>query len=276
MNRSKKKILIYFSAIFFIALVLIPYFWVLTTSFKRHEDIFRLPIQWIPEKPVLTNYIEVVFGPENFQQKFLNSLIVTLSTVIVALAISVTSAFALARFRLRGKLTILKIILVSQMIPTVVLFVPLYEVFAFLRILDTYWALIIGNLTFCIPFAVWLLRSFFLNIPKGIEDAGLVDGCSRMQVLLRIVLPISGPGLVTAAAFIFIYSWQEYILALTFINSSNKYTLPVALTSFIGQYNTQWGALMAASVFVTIPVIIMFLFLKRFIVSGVMGGAIKG
>jgi ABC-type glycerol-3-phosphate transport system permease component len=97
-----------------------------------------------------------------------------------------------------------------------------------------------------------------------------------MQVLLKIVLPISGPGLVTAAAFIFIYSWQEYILALTFINSSNKYTLPVALTSFIGQYNTQWGALMAASVIVTIPVIIMFLFLKRFIVSGVMGGAIKG
>ena len=276
MSQSKKKILIYFSAIFFIAFVLIPYFWVLTTSFKRHEDIFRLPIQWIPEKPVLTNYIEVIFGPENFQQKFINSLIVTLSTVIVALAISITSAFALARFRIRGKFTILKTILVSQMIPTVVLFVPIYEVFAFLRILDTYWALVIGNMTFCIPFAVWLLRSFFLSIPKSIEDAGFVDGCSRMQVLLKIVLPISGPGLVTTAAFIFIYSWQEYILALTYLNSASKYTLPVALTSFIGQYSTQWGSLMAASVIVTIPVIIMFLLLKRFIVSGVMGGAIKG
>jgi len=276
MNRSKNLILIYVGALFFIILVLIPYFWVLSTSVKRHEDIFRLPIQWIPERPVLTHYVNVIFGPENFQQKFLNSLIVTFSTVIVALAISVTSAFALARFRIRGKFTILKTILVSQMIPTVVLFVPLYEVFAFLHILDTYWALVIGNMTFCIPFAVWLLRSFFLSIPKSIEDAGLVDGCSRMQVLLKIVLPISGPGLVTTAAFIFIYSWQEYILALTYLNSASKYTLPVALTSFIGQYSTQWGSLMAASVIVTIPVIIMFLLLKRFIVSGVMGGAIKG
>jgi len=272
----KNRILISLCAILFIAFVLVPYSWVLTTSLKPHEDVFRVPIQWIPKKLVLTNYINVMLGPENFQQKFLNSIIVTLSTVIVALAISITSAYALARFRMKGKLTILKIILVSQLIPTVVLFVPLYEVLGFLGILDSYYALIIGNSTFCIPFAVWLLRSFFLSIPESVEDAGLVDGCSRLQVLIKIVLPMSGPGLVTTAAFIFIYSWQEYILALTFINSADKYTLPVALTSFIGQYGTQWGPLMAVSVIVTIPVIIMYLFLKRFIVSGVMGGAVKG
>ena len=276
MKTLKNRILISLCAILFIAFVLVPYSWVLTTSLKPHEDVFRVPIQWIPKKLVLTNYINVMLGPENFQQKFLNSIIVTLSTVIVALAISITSAYALARFRMKGKLTILKIILVSQLIPTVVLFVPLYEVLGFLGILDSYYALIIGNSTFCIPFAVWLLRSFFLSIPESVEDAGLVDGCSRLQVLIKIVLPMSGPGLVTTAAFIFIYSWQEYILALTFINSADKYTLPVALTSFIGQYGTQWGPLMAVSVIVTIPVIIMYLFLKRFIVSGVMGGAVKG
>ena len=235
-----------------------------------------MPLQLIPKRPVLDHYGEVLFGPENFQKKFLNSLIVTVSTTVLALLISIASAYALARFRMKGKLTILRIILVSQLVPIAVLLVPLYEVFRVLRVLDTYYALIIGNLTFCIPFAVWLLRSFFLNIPIDLEDAALIDGCSRIQVLIRIVLPVSGPGLVTTAAFIFIYSWQEYIMALTFINSGDKYTLPVALTSFIGQYGAQWGPLMAASVVVTIPVMVMFMFLRRFVISGVMGGAVKG
>jgi ABC-type glycerol-3-phosphate transport system permease component len=274
--QTRRKIIIYLLASFFVVLVIIPYFWVLTTSFKSHEDIFRLPLQLIPKRPVLDHYGEVLFGPENFQQKFLNSLIVTVSTTILALLISIASAYALARFRMKGKLTILRIILVSQLVPIAVLLVPLYEVFRVLRVLDTYYALIIGNLTFCIPFAVWLLRSFFLSIPIDIEDAALIDGCSRIQVLIRIVLPVSGPGLVTTAAFIFIYSWQEYIMALTFINSGDKYTLPVALTSFIGQYGAQWGPLMAASVVVTIPVMVMFMFLRRFVISGVMGGAVKG
>ncbi|MBW2057002.1 MAG: carbohydrate ABC transporter permease [Deltaproteobacteria bacterium] len=273
---TRKRIIVYLLASFFVVLVVIPYFWVLTTSFKSHEDIFRLPLELIPRRPVLDNYVEVLFGPENFQRKFLNSLIVTVSTTLVALMISISSAYALARFRIRRKFTILRIILVSQLVPIAVLLVPLYEVFRVLHILDTYYALILGNLAFCVPFAVWLLRSFFLSVPVDIEDAALIDGCSRIQVLIRIVLPVSGPGLVTAAAFIFIYSWQEYIMALTFINTGDKYTLPVALTSFIGQYGTQWGSLMAASVIVTIPVMAMFMLLRRFIVSGVMGGAVKG
>lgn len=274
--RIRKEILIYGVALIFVFLVVVPYFWVVTTSFKSHEDIFELPVRLIPDRPVLDNYREVLFGPENFQRKFLNSLIVTVSTTLVALLISITSAYALARFRIRGKFLFLKILLISQLVPIAVLLVPLYEVFQRIGLLDTYGALIIGNMTFCIPFAVWLLRSFFLSIPRDIEDAALIDGCSRMQVLIRIILPVSGPGLVTTAAYIFIYSWQEYILALTYINTGDKYTLPVALTYFIGQYGTQWGPLMAGSVIVTIPVMVMFMCLKRFIVSGVMGGAVKG
>ncbi len=271
-----KKVIFYLALLAFVFSALFPYSWILSTSFKNFSEIFTIPIRVIPKHFTLENFGAVIYGQMHFGQKFINSLIVTLATTVVSLMISTPCAYALARFRMRGRRILLKTILVSQMIPIAVLLIPLYMVIVKIRLMNTFTSLVMANLTFSVPFVVWVLYGFFGRLPIEVEESALIDGASRFQTLTRVVIPSAAPGLAAAAAFTFISAWQEYMFALTFIDSQRKFTLPIALTSFIGQYGTQWGNLMAASLLVTLPVIVLFFGIQKLMVKGLTAGAVKG
>jgi len=255
---------------------LLPYIWILSTAFKNFSEIFTIPIRLIPRHITLENFKAVIYGQMDFGQKFMNSLIVTIATTILSVGLSIPCAYALTRFKMRGKRVLLQTILVSQMIPLAVLLIPLYIIIVKLGLLNTFTSLVVANLTFSVPFVVWVLYGFFTGLPISIEESAMIDGCSRFQTLVRIVLPSAAPGLAASSAYTFITAWQEYMFALTFIDSQKKFTLPIALTSYIGQYGTQWGNLMAASLLVTLPVIVLFFGIQTLMVKGLTAGAVKG
>ena len=275
-NYVFKRTAFYAAILLFVVSAFFPYAWILSTSLKNFSEIFTIPIHLIPQEITLQNFKDVIFGQMHFGQKFLNSLIVTVTTTLLSLIVSTPCAYALARFKMRGKRLLLQTILVSQMIPIAVLLIPLYIVIIKLKLVNTLTSLVVANLTFSVPFVVWILYGFFTRLPIEVEESALIDGCTRFQTLIRIVLPAAAPGLAAAAAFTFISAWQEYMFALTFINSQKNFTLPIALTSYIGQYGTQWGNLMAASLLVTLPVLFLFFGIQHLMVKGLSAGAVKG
>ena len=271
-----KKTILYIALLSFALSALLPYIWILSTAFKNFSEIFTIPIRLAPQHPTLENFKAVIYGQMDFGQKFINSLIVTTATTLLSLVVSIPCAYALTRFRMKGKRILLQTILVSQMIPIAVLLIPLYILIVKIGLLNTFASLVITNLTFSVPFVVWVLYGFFTGLPISIEESAMIDGCSRLQTLIKIVLPSAAPGLAASSAFTFITAWQEYMFALTFIDSQKKFTLPIALTSYIGQYGTQWGNLMAASLLVTLPVIVLFFGIQTLMVKGLTAGAVKG
>jgi ABC-type glycerol-3-phosphate transport system permease component len=271
-----KKTIFYIALLLFGLSALLPYIWILSTALKNFSEVFTIPIRLIPRQMTLENFKAVIYGQMDFGQKFMNSLIVTIATTILSVALSTPCAYALTRFKMRGKRVLLQTILVSQMIPLAVLLIPLYIIIVKLGLLNTFTSLVVANLTFSVPFVVWVLYGFFTGLPISIEESAMIDGCSRFQTLVRIVLPSAAPGLAASSAYTFITAWQEYMFALTFIDSQKKFTLPIALTSYIGQYGTQWGNLMAASLLVTLPVIVLFFGIQTLMVKGLTAGAVKG
>jgi ABC-type glycerol-3-phosphate transport system permease component len=276
MHAVSQKTVFYMALLLFAFSALLPYIWILSTAFKNFSEIFTIPIRLIPRHITLENFKAVIYGQMNFGQKFMNSLIVTIATTILSVGLSTPCAYALTRFKMRGKRVLLQTILVSQMIPLAVLLIPLYIIIVKLGLLNTFTSLVVANLTFSVPFVVWVLYGFFTGLPISIEESAMIDGCSRFQTLVRIVLPSAAPGLAASSAYTFITAWQEYMFALTFIDSQKKFTLPIALTSYIGQYGTQWGNLMAASLLVTLPVIVLFFGIQTLMVKGLTAGAVKG
>jgi len=273
---TAKQFIFYGALSLFVVLALLPYLWIVSTALKDFSEIFTIPIRLIPRHITFDNFKAVIYGQMHFSQKFMNSLIVTIATTLLSLVLSLPCAYALTRFKMKGKRFLLQTILISQMIPIVVLLIPLYIVIVKLGLINTFSSLVIANLTFSVPFAVWILYGFFTRLPISVEESAMIDGCSRFQILVRIVLPSAMPGIAASAAYTFISAWQEYIFALTFIDSQRKFTLPVALTSYIGQYGTQWGNMMAASLLVTLPVLVLFFGVQTLMVKGLTAGAVKG
>ena len=273
---TAKKFIFYGALSLFVVLALLPYLWIVSTAFKDFSEIFTIPIRLFPRHITFENFKAVIQGQMDFTQKFMNSFIVTIATTLLSLVVSLPCAYALTRFKMKGKRFLLQTILISQMIPIVVLLIPLYIVIVKVGLINTFSSLVIANLTFSVPFAVWVLYGFLTRLPISVEESAMIDGCSRFQILIRIVLPSAMPGIAASAAYTFISAWQEYIFALTFIDSQRKFTLPIALTSYIGQYGTQWGNMMAASLLVTLPVLVLFFGVQTLMVKGLTAGAVKG
>lgn len=251
-----------------------PLVWMAITSIKPRSDILTAePVFW-PSEPVWSRYVDVI--ERGFGTALVNSLVVTLSTVAVGLLVAILAGYALARFDLPFKRYLLMVVLATQMFPLVVLIIPLFIVMRQLDLLGTYTGLVISYLSFTTPLAVWILRGFFQSIPADLEAAALVDGCTRFGAIRRVVLPLAGPGVAACSIFTFISAWNEFLMALTFIQDDNRYTLPVALTSFAGRAATNYGAIMAFSVLFTIPVVIFFLTVHRRLTGGMIAGAVKG
>ena len=253
-----------------------PIFWMISTAFKPTDEINSRTPTWFSAHPTLSHFGAAIHKPF-FWVDVKNSLIVVLVTVAVAMVLSLLAAVALAKYRFTGRKLFIVLMIGIQMLPGVGLIIPLYVVLARYHQVNTLTGVIITYLTFALPFSVWTLRGFVLGIPKDLEEAAMVDGSSRLGAFLRILLPLVAPGLVATSVFAFITSWNEYIFARTLLNDGSRQTLTVWLSYFLGtSRNTDWGALMAGSTLVAIPVVIFFLLIQRRIAFGLTAGAVRG
>jgi multiple sugar transport system permease protein len=256
---------------------LAPVYWMLVTSFKTELEATRLdPTLW-PLHPTFANYIGLSGTSLPFFAFFLNTVVSCLLTAVISLAIATPAAYALSRgrFLLRGPVSYG--ILIFRMLPLVVMLAPLYLLLMAAHLLDSTAGLVVGFTTFGLPFAVWMMKSFIDAVPIEIEEAARVDGYRRMEILLKVVLPLIVPGLLTTATFVFMEAWNNLIYPLTFMTSLSKQTLPAALVlTFTGQFKTDWGGMMAASTLTTLPLMIAFFAVQRSMVRGLTAGALAG
>jgi multiple sugar transport system permease protein len=259
-----------------LALYLFPVYWMLATSLKSARDIFATPPILVPFPPVLESYIEVVINNPALHRSVVNSVIISVGAVIFTLLLATPAAYALARLRLRLTALVVIILLVSQMLPSINLAVPLFVIFSKIGLVNSYTALILANTIWTLPFAIIVLRPFFLGVPGDLEAAAMVDGCSQLGAFYRVVLPLVTPGLVTVGALAFVHTWGEFVFALTLTSSESMQPITVALNKFNGEYGTRWNDLMAVSSTVALPIVLIFASLQRFIVSGLTVGATKG
>ncbi|RCK74817.1 MAG: Maltose/maltodextrin ABC transporter, permease protein MalG [Anaerolineae bacterium] len=270
--RYLSRLLIYFLVILAVVLSLAPLAYLLITSFKEPNLTFNLPPVWI-FTPTLQNYREVLAGGQ-FEKYFVNSLVVALSTTTIALFLGGLAAYGFSRFRFRGAFWLRMSALIPQMLPPITIIVPLYVLFNGLKLLDTRWALIISYLTFTIPLALWMMIGFFDDVPLELEEAAMIDGCTRLGALVRVSLPLVAPGLAATAILAFLYCWNEFLYAVILTGREAR-TLPVTITSFMTNKAILWGRIAASGSMVLVPVLAFALLAQRYLVRGLSRGAIK-
>lgn len=258
-----------------LTICLFPFAWMIVSSFKTPQELYAIPPTWLPARPTLDHYRHVL-GASNVPRYFLNSLIISVGSTVIALPLAIFAAYGFARFRFRGRRAGLAFILVGQLLPTAAIIVPLFVTLRYLGLVNTYLGLILVYLILTLPLSVWMLTSYFRAIPAELEEAAIIDGASRLAILFRITLPLSLPGLVSVIVYAFVTTWNEFILALVFAQDSQVKTLPIGIAEFTSEFNTDWGAVMAASMVMTLPVAVAFLALQRLFVAGLTAGAIKG
>lgn len=254
---------------------LFPVFWMISTSLKTRGDVFSIPPQLFPSPVVFGSYIQGVLQSPPVLRALFNSLVIASGTLVLTLALGTPAAYGLARLRLRFTVVVTLVLLLAQMLPTINLALPMFVLFTNVGLVDTYVGLILANTALAMPFAIIILRPFFLTVPGELMDAAGVDGCTRWGTFLRIVLPLVRPGLVTVGALSFVTAWGEFVFGLTLATSEQMQPISVALNRFIGQYGTRWADLMAVATTAALPVIAIFAGLQRFIVGGLTAGATK-
>ncbi|MGV3491418.1 MAG: carbohydrate ABC transporter permease [Devosia sp.] len=270
-----KRSLFYLAVVVIVVFAVFPFYYAILTSFKQGPDLFK--ITYWPESFSLDNYISVL-GTGSFPRNLLNSVFVAAVTVLLALFLAITASFALARVRFRGRGLILMTILGVSMFPQIAVLAGLFELIRFLGIYNTPWALIFSYTIFTLPFTVWVLTTFMRDLPIEIEEAAIVDGASPWIIITKVFLPLMWPALVTTGLLAFIGAWNEFLFALTFTVSNDTRTVPVAIALLSGgsQFEIPWGAIMAASVIVTVPLVVLVLIFQRKSISGPTAGGVKG
>jgi len=270
-----KTTLFYLLVVVIVVVSVFPFYYAILTSFKSGTDLFR--ITYWPTSFSLANYRDVLANG-SFPQNFLNSVFVATLTVLLALFLAVTAAFALSRVRFRGRSLLLMTILAVSMFPQIAVLAGLFELIRFLGIYNTPWALIFSYTIFTLPFTVWVLTTFMRDLPVEIEEAAIVDGASPWVIITRVFMPLMWPALVTTGLLAFISAWNEFLFALTFTSSNATRTVPVAIGLLSGgsRFEIPWGLIMAASVIVTVPLVVLVLIFQRKIVSGLTAGGVKG
>ena len=251
-----------------------PFYWAIVSSFTPEARLFEAP-SLVPRTLVLEHY-RALFTERDFWIPIRNSLVVAGCTTLFCVSLGGLCAYALARLRFRGKAPLLGLILAVSVFPQISIVSPLYLVLRSLHLINTFPGLILPYLTFAMPLTVWLLVGFFRQLPGELEEAAMVDGASRLRALWEIILPLALPGLATTAILTFVYSWNEFLFALSFTLGPERQTVPVAIALFRGQYQVPWGQILAAAVVATAPVALLVLAFQRRIVQGLTAGAVKG
>jgi N,N'-diacetylchitobiose transport system permease protein len=258
-----------------LAVMLFPVYWMVATAFKPGKDILTLTPHWFPFPATLANFTDAV-NRAYFWSDVKNSLIIVGSVVGLSIVLAFLAALALAKFRFYGRRAFIVLIIAVQMVPLNALIIKLYIMLAKAHQVDKLSGVIVTYLTFVLPFTVWTLRGFMLGVPRELEEAAMVDGCTRFGAFMRILLPLVAPGLVATSIFAFVQAWNEYLIAYVLLSSPEKQTLTVWLASFTTVKGTEWGPLMAGATLTALPVIVFFLFVQRRVAFGLTAGAVRG
>lgn len=275
MNRSRVLTIFIYVVIAILTIwSLFPLLWGLATSFKPVQDIFTSPPQWVPLKPTLEHYYDlIVLG--GFGRNIFNSVYISSFATIISLICGAFAAYPLARYRFAGDNLILLLILSAMMVPGICNLIPIYVMLSKLGLLNTYTGVIFIFGGWGIPYAVWIMRGFFQGLPQSLEDAARVDGCNRLQIIFKIIFPISAPGLITTTIFLFINSWNNYIAARTYLHAAEKYTVPVKIFEMMTQELQDWGGTNAASFISYLPILLLYGFLSKYFIAGLLKGSSK-
>lgn len=278
--------IIYILVLMLVFAVVAPFAWMILSSVSPQTELSAVPPHWIPNQPTLDRYRALFLGAgegkailpagvEKFVRGFTNSMGVSIATTLICVAAGSMAAYALARLPIPGKSKFMVGILGSQMLPIIVVVIPLYLLMQQFKLMDTWRGLILLYSGFMLPTVIWIMHNYFLTIPQDLEEAAMIDGCSRIGSFVRVILPLSGPGLVAVSAFTFLSSWNEFFMALIF-SASNAKTIPVVVTEFSSQFGTDYGLMATGGVLGSIPPLILAFLLQRYIVAGLTAGAVKG
>lgn len=255
--------------------VLVPILWTIVTSLKDEGDILKKPVKYIPDPATVTNYVRAWINC-NFDQYFLNSIKISIIAVFFIVLIAIITGYTLNRFRFRGRNLFMLMLLCVQFIPHAVLLIPLFEIFHKLGMIGKPMSVILVCITFQFPFNSILMRGFVSGIPYTLEEAAQIDGCSRLMAVIKVVIPMLVPGIVTTAAFAFIGVWNEFLFSMMFLNDSANYTIPIGLKMMQGEYNISYGALAAGAIIAMAIPVTLFAYLQKYLVTGMGAGAVKG
>jgi multiple sugar transport system permease protein len=262
--------------------IVAPFLWLIISSLSYKVDLLSIPLQWIPRRITMENYQELFLyqGSFNvnaalFTSSIINSMVIASVATFIAMILGVLAAYALARVKFRGSDAYMVIMMGAQMIPPIAIVIPLYVVLRKLNLYDTYLGIVLVYQSFILPLVIWLMRSYFATIPAELEEAARIDGCTRLQALVRIVLPLSGPGLVSVLIFAFIASWNEYLYAFIYSSVTAK-TLPVLIGEFSTKLGLEYLRIASAGVIASLPPIILALIFQKYLIKGLTAGAIKG
>jgi multiple sugar transport system permease protein len=256
-----------------IIVIFFPLAWMVTVSVRPNIEVMKMPPDWIPQVFTLEGYAKI-FSNKKFLVVFFNTMVVSLMVTGLSLVLGAMAAYALARFKFIGQRAVLMFLITTQMFPLVLLCIPYFRIFITLGLYDTRTSLVIVYLTFTLPFCILMLRSYFLNIPRDIEEAAMVDGCSRLGAIFRTLIPMSYPAFIGAGLYTFLLAWNEFLFAVVLIESWENRVLTMAIYSLMAEFVTEWNTMMAFSVLASLPLVIAFIFLQRFMVQGMTAGAL--
>ncbi len=259
----------------FLVVILFPFFWIMSTSLKEPQEIMSSVLTYIPQAPTLKNYAKV-WNSIGFNRYFFNSFCASGVAVINVTIVSLLGGYALARYKFKGKNVVMLLLLMTQMIPGIILVIPLFKVWLQLRLNNTLYSLMLTYSTTQLPFCLVMMSGFFAGLPRELEEAAQIDGCSLLGALFRILIPTIAPGIVATGAFAFVNSWNDFVYALNFINNQKLFTLPVGLSMMKGEFTIDYGALCAGCIISLIPVLLLFAYIQKYLVKGLAAGAVKG
>jgi multiple sugar transport system permease protein len=256
-------------------LALFPIFWMASVAFRSNVEIFSVPPAWLPPTFTLEAF-DAVLKTSQYVRMFVNSYAVSLAVSALSLAMAILAGYGFSRFKFHGNRPLQLFIIGTQMVPPISLIVPYFILMVILRLYDTYWGLIVTYTAFVLPFATLMMTSYFNTIPTDLEEAAMVDGCTRVGSMLRVVLPLMLPGMVATGVYAFLLAWNEFLYAVALTQSESLRLVPVGIALLMGEHVYQWNVMMALSILASLPLLLMFLFVQKYLISGLTVGAVKG
>ena len=274
---TKKNILFSIVSVVLLGVLLFPLYWALITSLKTEQEIFQNPPTFYPHVLNSKSYAaQVETGDFNMFRSFANSFLISVGATAIAVVLAVPASYGIAKYHFKGRKVMLLSFLVTQMLPVSVLLTPMFIMFKNMHVYNTWVAAVLADATIGIPFSVLILKNYFSSIPKDLEEAAYLDGCNKFTAFIRILIPIAKPGVMVCAIFSFLYAWGDLAYGMTFILDQEKRPITAGIFNFMGQYGTKWSYLTAFAVVTIIPVALIFIFMQKYIVSGMTSGAVKG
>jgi multiple sugar transport system permease protein len=278
-----RKLFLFFLTLPVLFFIFFPIFWLFSASLSTQAELYAIPPHWIPQHPTFQNYLDIIFPnlatssvPRTFAVALMNSFKIASAVTVICIVIGSLAAYALVRIPFRFNRTIQLGIIATRMIPEVSLILPLFIIASSLGLINKPIVLIVTYMSFALPYAIWMMAAFFQTVPIELEDAARIDGCTRLGILFRVVMPIAVPGLVSTAMFTFLLAWDEFFYALIFTSTLAAKTAPVAIAEFVGRYAVNINGMMAGGIIAALPPVILAFIFQRYIVSGLTAGAVKG